>query len=365
MPSRSGRSWLSRLLALGLVPAVVVPLTLLSGLTADAAPPTTKAPAATFGIGPASAKKLDGRQLLNYLASPGARLTDHVAVVNIAATPVTLNLYTADAANGADGSIGYRAKAAARTDANWIVLDTPTGKPSVTVPARSTLIIPITLAVPERATPGDHALGVIVSLTSKVNGASGQRVDFEQRVALRTYIRVSGALRPSLAIEGLSASYHGTLNPFGTGTVSVHYRLRNNGNIKLGGRQSLSVTGLFGRSGTVGALADVPLLLPGSSVLVEARVSQVRPGFSMHAKVKVSPLKLPSDVNPPTRDALASAQFWAVPWSTLVGLLILLLGLAVAAWWLRRRRSRPGGGARHSPGSTHDQPAPGPQKVNA
>jgi hypothetical protein len=308
-------------------------------------PGTAKKTQATFGIGPANAKRLDGRPLLNYLASHGGRLTDHLALMNIDAKPVTLNLYVADTASGADGSIGYRAKADPRTDASWITLNTPGGRPMVTVAPRKTLIIGVKVAIPMNATPGDHAVGIIASLTSKINGKSGQRVDFEQRVALRTYIRVSGALLPQLKVENLHASYHGTLNPLDSGSVAVSYLLRNSGNVKLGGQQRVSVSGIFGKTGTITALADVPLLLPGSSVRVSATVAQVRPGFAMRAKLEVSQLQLPGDANPTAVQAGATTSLWAVPWTGLAGLFVVIL-LGLMAWWFLRR-GRAGRPARH------------------
>src|SRR5439155_24577120 len=76
---------------------------------------------ATFGIGPASAKKLDGRPLLRYLASPGGALADHVAIQNIGLKPVTLNVYVVDAVNGTDGAIGYLPRASEHTGASrWV-----------------------------------------------------------------------------------------------------------------------------------------------------------------------------------------------------------------------------------------------------
>jgi hypothetical protein len=179
-------------------------------------------------------------------------------------------------------------------------------------------------------------------LTSTVSGQS-QKVSFEQRVALRTYIRVSGDLKPGLEIDNLKASFQGTPNPVGTGKVSVSYTVRNSGNVKFGGRQTLSVSGLFGKTGSVTALADVPLLLPGNSMRVSAKVLDVRPGFSMHATLTVRPLQLQGDVNPPVADAIASTRFWAIPWSGLAIVVLLLILIAAALWW-RRRPPRPDAG---------------------
>ncbi|MEO6701598.1 MAG: hypothetical protein ABI140_16265 [Jatrophihabitantaceae bacterium] len=342
--------------------AATAPAALAAGSSSPSAPATAgaKPPAAkqaSFGIGPASVKKLDGRPFLNYLSSPGGKLSDHVAVINLDTRPVTLKLYVAAAQNESDGSIGYAPAKAVPTDAAaWISIAPPGGGNSLRIAARSTVIVPITLAVPNNATPGDHAAGVIASLTSKVKGKSGQLVDFEQRIAVRTYLRVSGPLRPALTIEQLHAGYHGNLNPIGRGRLTVSYRLHNTGNVKLGGRQLVKVTGLLGATGS-SKVADVGLLLPGSSVLVRVAVNRITPTLWMHGKVTIKSLQSEGDVNPPIADVSTSTTFWAVPW-TLIGTVGLLAVVLILLWRRRRRPSAspPSGGHRRTRPTPPDSP---------
>jgi hypothetical protein len=305
---------------------------------------------ATFGIGPANTKGLDGRPYLSILASPGSRLTDHVAVINLAAHSVALNLYVADAMVGADGAFGYLARSAPRSDAaTWIRPDTPGHTTTITLGPSRRLVVPITIAVPANASPGDHAAGVIASLTSHVTSSAGERVDFEQRVALRTFIRVSGPLHPKLSIENLSARYAGTVNPIGSGTVTVRYRVRNTGNVRLGARQSLAVSGLFGSRHPAKGLADIPLLLPGSFVTVTTTVPDVFPQVQLTARVRLFPLTVAGDVDPGIPAHFdRTTSVWAIPWAliiTIVGLVLL-----VALWLLWRRRQRRCGYGRHHQG---------------
>lgn len=298
--------------------------------------------AATFGIGPADSKELDGRPFLTYLASPGARLTDHVALVNLATKKVTLNVYAVDAEIGTDGSFGYVAKAAPRRDAStWITPITPTHRPTITVAPRSTVILPIVIVIPANASPGDHAAGVITSLTSKVVTDQGERIDFEQRVALRAFVRVSGPLHPRLAIEHLRARYRGTANPIGGGTVTVSYTVHNTGNVRLGAQQQVMISGLFGTTRPAQALADVPLLLPDSAMNMSVTVRGVLAQVSMRARVVLAPLSVPGDVNPgvPTR-ITATSTFWAIPWA-LIALVAALLVCVLGLWAWRRQRRRP------------------------
>ncbi|HEX3335918.1 MAG TPA: hypothetical protein VHS54_05605 [Jatrophihabitans sp.] len=318
---------------------------------------------ATFGIGPANTKGLDGRPYLSILASPGSRLTDYVAVINVAAHSVALNLYVAEAMVGADGAFGYLARSAPRTDAaTWITPKTPGHTATITLGPRQRLVVPITITVPANASPGDHAAGVIASLTSHVTSSAGERVDFEQRVALRTFIRVEGPLHPKLSIESLSGRYAGTANPIGTGTVTVRYRVRNTGNVRLGARQSLAVSGLFGTRHPAKGLADIPLLLPGSSVTVTATVPDVFPQVHLTARVRLFPLTVAGDVDPgvPAHfDRITSV--WAIPWGLIITIagLVLLVGLWLV--WRQRRRGGRGGNGRH-----HERKPPpnGPDPVD-
>jgi hypothetical protein len=343
------------LFATAVVPAIAAPSKERPSTAATAAAPKPARKPATFGIGPANVKKLDGRSTLNYLASPGAHLTDHVAIVNLATKQVTLNLYSADATVGADGTFGYLAKAAPHKDAAaWITPATPGGRSAITLGPRATKIVPLTVSIPADASPGDHTAGVITSLTSKVKSDKGELVDFEQRVALRASIRVSGPLHPALTVEDLQAHYGGTANPIGSGTVTVTYRVHNTGNVRLGARQKVIVSGLFGADEPAKTLADVPLLLPKSVVIMSVTVPDVFPQLRLRARVVLFPLKVEGDVDPGLPNQIsATTSVWAIPWALII-ILASLLVLALGAWaWTRRRRRQlpgPRGGGRHRGG---------------
>jgi hypothetical protein len=292
---------------------------------ATAAPKPRSAPA-TFGIGPANAHKLDGRPYLTYLTAPGAALSDHVALVNLGTKRITVNVYTVDATVTSDGKFGYLPRRSARQDASsWFTLRIPGGGSTVTLAPRATTIVPITISVPRGAEPGDHAAGVITSLTSKVTDNQGKKIDFEQRVALRAFFRISGPLHPQLAIQNLHARYHGSLT---SGDVTLTYTVRNLGNVRLGARQKVVVSGLFGARSPKRALPDVPLLLPGTAVSMKVTVHDVLPQVRLHARVRLYPLTVAGDVDPGLPTSFTkTVAVWAVPW----GFLVLVAGLVTGA----------------------------------
>jgi hypothetical protein len=297
----------------------------------------------TFGIGPSTKGKLDRRPNFTLLAPRGGVVSDQVALVNLTKQPLTLNLYAADALNTADGTLALQPAAAPLADsAAWVTFKTPSGKGYVVLPPNDGIGTPtfinFTVKIPKDAYVGDHLAGVIASTVSE-GAAPGDRaaqVKFEQRIGLRLGIRVAGELKPQLSVENVSAAYSSSLNPFGRGSAVVTYTVRNTGNVRLGGKQTVTVNGIVGPVATGGTLPDVPLLLPGGSASVTVTVPDVVPLGLVTATVSIDPVGALGDANPPAAVAVGTTRFVAVPW-TLLALLLLLLLLGGA--FLRRRRA--------------------------
>jgi hypothetical protein len=303
------------------------------------AKPGPSANGATWGIGPASKTKLDGRPDFKYFVTAGAVLHDHVAIENLSKKPLTLSLYARDATNGRDGQLGLQPRAAKPADAGaWITIRLPKGASRLRVPARSVAIVPFVVNVPRNAAPGDHTGGIISSLSAKVTTKKGPNVNpiLEQRVAVAVAIRVSGPVHARLAVEGLGGSYAGKLNPLGKGTATLTYRVVNTGNVNLAAHQQISVHGLFGSTENIPA-ANVPVLLPGHSATVTLHVPGVFPEVLMSARVVLTPLVPSGDVDSGLSAAEGSARFFAIPWALLV---ILVLVVAAVVTRVRQRKSR-------------------------
>lgn len=300
---------------------------------------------ATFGIQPANAAgKPDTRATLNYGVTPLARLDDRVVVVNYSAVPLTLAVYATDAFNDAKGGFSLLdGKQKPKDAGSWIRVATPGGRGFLVLPARSSVVVPVRLAVPKGALPGDHIAGVVASLTSAGQGGK-VNVRLDQRVATRVFVRVSGPLRPGLTITQVHTRYHDNFAPFFAGTAEVTYRVRNTGNVKLAGRPSVIITGLLGARASARALAQIPLLFPGSSVDLRARITGVLPEFRETTTVTVRPLVLAGDSDPGLVIHGAVGHFWAIPW---VVVAVILLLVAITYVRLRRRR-RPDSSAKHA-----------------
>ncbi|RZS91197.1 uncharacterized protein DUF916 [Motilibacter rhizosphaerae] len=289
----------------------------------------------TFGVQPASGGKADPRTGFSYTATPGATAKDEAAIINLSVVPIVVAVYPTDAETTTDGSFALLPAASRPKDVgSWVSLG---GAREVTVPARSSVIVPVTLKVPADATPGDHTGAVIASLATYARNKNGDRIRLDQRVGARLTVRVTGPLRPSLSITGLRARYHASWNPL-AGRADVSYTVTNTGNVRLSAKQIVRITGWLGGTAVSGAsLHPVPELLPKGSLTVHTTVTHVRAALRMTALVRLDPTKRAGDIDPTLRPVEARVQFWALPWLVLGLLLLAVLG----GGWAWRRRRRP------------------------
>jgi hypothetical protein len=297
-------------------------------------------PAAFFGLGPASAKKIDNRPYFAWGATPGGRLGDYVAIVNFGAQPVTLQVFATNAVNLAHGGTGFLSQGkAVGGPASWITLLFPGGSSTLRMPPRSQVIVPIAVQIPPNAPPGDHVGAIIASLTSTAVSKNHAKVHLVQQVAARTVIRISGPLHPQLTVSGLSVDYNDPLNPASSSAATLRFTVRNTGNVLLGGKESVTVHGLFGESKTATG-PQIPIMLPGGSTTEAVTVNGVYPELLMHGDVTIRPLIVTGQDDPGLRTYFGSVTFWAIPW-ILLAIVIVIVLLIGAYIWRRRRRRRP------------------------
>ncbi|WP_234010597.1 DUF916 domain-containing protein [Streptomyces sp. SPB074] len=214
-----------------------------------------------------------------------------------------------------------------RTDATRITVD----------PGR-TVTVPFTVTVPRGATPGDYVGGLLTSL-KQPDDAEGINVD--RRLGIRIKLRVSGALRPALAVEDAHVSYDGTADPFAKGSATLTYTIHNTGNAAVAARQAARLSGPFGWfAARVRAPEDTPELLPGERWKVTVPVTGVTPSFAVKARITLTPLLTDaSGSTSPLAPVTATTHAPAIPWVLLV-LLLVLTAATVTALRLRRDRAR-------------------------
>ena len=275
------------------------------------------------------------RTSFDYTLDPGGQVEDALVVANHGTTPLELAVYAADGYTADSGQLDLVAKDVESTGIGaWVGADAD----SVTVQPGASAEVPFTVDVPDDATPGDYAGGIVTSLLQQ-DDAEGINVD--RRLGIRINLHVGGDLAPSLAIEQLHATYVATLNPFAKGAATVTYTIHNTGNTVLSAQQAASVSGPFGwlRVDASDAADAPPQLLPGESWTVSTPVRGVAPLFRVSATATLVPLLTDASGSTSSLEAVqATTHSWAIPWMLL--LLVALLAGGVTGARLLARRAR-------------------------
>jgi WxL interacting protein linking bacterial and host surfaces len=314
--------------------AVLVPLT--HAMTAQAQPGPSNDGNRAWSARPATPQgQPDRRTHFTLQGAPGQPVLDQVLITNSSKVAAAFDVYATDAFNTPTGAFDLLPAAKKPTDiGSWVTFP----KLPVEIAAGASITLQFQVTVPANATPGDHAGGVVVSLST------GTDVKLDSRVAVRLYLRVPGNLRPILSVSYFEPDYHGTSNPFGSGGVDVTYTVENTGNIRLQSHPKLIVkTALFGIVLAEAKLKDLPELLPGGKVTYTGHLDGV---FPTGPETVTLELQTYADPEQPVGQAIpvfsGEATVWAVPWTLL--LVILLLGgvgfLAVRFLRLRRSHNR-------------------------
>lgn len=261
--------------------------------------------------------------------SPGSVIKDKVRLTNLTKAPITFKLYGADAYNTVqDGFFALKSLEEPQVDVGaWTSLPVT----DVTVAARTQTDAPITIRIPDNATPGDHVGGVVALNTAIESTQQDGNVEIgvQRAVGARIYLRVSGPTRASLAVSEVKFAHDRGLLPWtGSGSGTVTYSIENTGNLRQTPAIDIQLNGLFGRD-VDDATADGTVdLLPGQKVTLTQKVDGVGHLDHLTATVTVGTTDGVTDA--------ADTSTWIIPWLAIVVLVLLVAG--AIAWWRRRRR---------------------------
>jgi hypothetical protein len=285
----------------------------------------------TWAIVPADADGPDGRGEFGYVAEPGSAVADHAAVRNFGTSPLTVELSVQDAAQADDGAFVLLDPGEEPNGVGtWVRLE----QRELTVPPRSSTVVPFTLEIPADAEPGDHAGGLIaVSVVERTDGSS-----VHYRVGSRVHVRVGGSIAASLDLASSGGRYSLPAGPLAPGALALEVVADNTGNLRLTPTVTARASALFGLWTAEGRLDDVGELLPGSTVS--------RP-LVLDGVPALGPVWITLDVDGATsrgQDATDATTVkpltvvvWAVPWAALVTL-ALVVAVVVALLMIRRAR---------------------------
>lgn len=311
-------------LSMAALAAVLAPLTPLSAAAADDDP-------VRWSVAPADAAGTDGRRAVEHELAPGESVDEHFAVRNLSEQEITFRITAADGFFTQTGRFDILADTAASTAAGtWITVPD-----AVTVPAGESVVVPFSLAVPERAEPGDYAAGVTASILSTGSATGGASVGVESRVGFRVLTRVTGEITPAASLDALAGDYRLSWNPLRPGETQISFEVVNEGNTRLAAAGTVAVGG---RSVTFPASGQqAQELLPGDRREITVAVDDVWPWVLLTATVTLAPEVLTiSDTDAAMAPISADVAIWAVPWPQLA----ILLGAGLVVWAILWRRSR-------------------------
>ncbi len=290
----------------------------------------------TWGVKPADADGPDGRSRVELVLDPGESVSEHLAVSNFSDVAVTFSIQAADGYINPKGRFNMLPSDRESTGAGtWIQVSD-----SVEVPPGETVVVPFTVAVPDNATPGDHEAGLAATVKSTGEGEGGTSVGVESRVGFRVSTRVTGEVRPALAVQEVKASYAPSWNPFAAGGLTVSYDVANEGNVRLGAEGEVSTSALFGLAGADRTAEPVGEVFPDGAQRSSVRIADVWPLGPVTTTITVTPTPVAEDeVDAALEPVTVTVTTWAVPWPQLL-LIAIVVVLVVGVRDDRRRRRR-------------------------
>lgn len=290
----------------------------------------------TWALAPATIDGPDGRGRFEYIVEPGYVYEDSVAVRNLGEDELTLQIYAQDALATEDSPFEVLTPLDVATRVgDWIRLPTDT----VTVPARSHVVLPVTLVIPDDAEPGDHAGAILASLAPGENDEETSGAEIHYRTGTRFYVRVAGPVTPGIGMDNLNGTYHGRWGPFSAGTLDATTTLVNRGNVRLEAEPVVTTSSLFGLWSRSTPLSELEEILPGGAITTATSIESVPPHGPIWVGVDFPTiLSRDQDVTSIVTVDSVTQIVWALPWTLLVALALLALAAVVAVRNLRERR---------------------------
>jgi hypothetical protein len=281
----------------------------------------------SWALAPAGTDEAGGvgnRPDLSYVTDPGTVIEDAVTLFNLSNVPLVFQIYATDAFNNDDGEFDLLPASATPEGAgSWVDL----GAEQIPLEPRTQVTIPITITIPENATPGDHAGAILAANAAQSTGPEGQRLTLERRTGTQLFVRINGPLTAELAIGDIQTDYQPALNPL-SGTADVTYTVENRGNVSLSGTTQVSIAGPLGIGEKKAPSVELPLLLPGESVTLTERFDGVAATGVAVTRVQLDPS---SDGDTAVASTSRSTTSLALP----IVLLLLLLVAVFAVLALR------------------------------
>lgn len=303
--------------------------------------PSPKPPPSTNGSwwvqpAPKPGAAAGARQYFILEGRPGTTLRDGLAVSNYTDHPITYYVYGADGYNTPrDGQFALRDHGYPMTGVGaWV----RTAFPTITVPAHTSTVVPISIAIPPDASPGDHVGGVsgMDTAVESVQQQGNVQVGIKRVVAARLYVHVDGPAVGGLTVTDLKVAGSAPFPAYvsdSDGTVTA--TVTNSGNLLESPKAHLHATGIFGT--LIDRTVQLPQILPGQSVDF-SQVWKNMPPF----EIGTLHLDVTDGTAAPPVTSTAAVSVTLIPWLSLLLVAVVVLAvLAVLVFWRRRNGPLP------------------------
>jgi hypothetical protein len=228
-------------------------LTVLAGIGAALclfAAPSQAADGATFTLKPVTvdAAQPASQAYFIFAAQPGTTVQNQVQVGNSGATAGTVKLYAVDATTGQNSGTVFQTNQDPRQDVGaWTTL----GTSELTLQPGETQDIPVSVAIPAGARPGQHVGGIVAENTALTQGTGGGSISVNVQNLRIVAVQVN---LPGPVVEQVDAT--GIATTGSAGSQSLVLSLHNSGTTLLKPVGTLVVTDAWGQQ-----LQNLPLTL--------------------------------------------------------------------------------------------------------
>ncbi len=281
---------------------------------------------------------------IEKLADPGAVLVEELSITNVSDQDREYYIYKRNIKGVEDGGVPvFSSEDEERTGyeiTEWIELQSE----SIQIAKGETVSFPVTIKVPESATPGSHFGGIFVSLEPPKLRETGAAVGYE--VASVVSIRISGDVRDEARIRSLSTSklFYPSKH------VDFMAKVENQGNILIRPYGPLTIKSMFGgKEKVVSVNESLAGVFPGT--IRDLQFSWEEEGIGFGRYEAVLALVYDAEVGQKTIDA--SIVFWVFPLKVILPILfafvaIIVVGYLLTRYYINQTLMRAAGGRRIS-----------------
>lgn len=268
--------------------------------------------------------------LFEMSANPSQEWASTVRVINTNSFPIKVYVNTVNfepTGESGQGSMKpvFGTSADNATLAEWITVPNE----EIVIAAEQTASIPFTISVPEAAAPGGHFAAILVGTRSLTDSDTPAQVQTSQVVSSLVFLTVAGDTVERGAIRDFGADRIINESP----DISFSLRFENTGNVHLQPQGDITITNMWGKERGVIPINQTSQF---GNVLPESTRSYsfAWTGEWSFADIGRYTAQATLAYGDQSRQFVnSSANFWVIPWKTLLVVLLVFGGLLWVVIW--------------------------------